>query len=142
MPSRARGSFGVVAVNLPPPARRPIRAPECAKGRDQVPAPATNLPAEGGVRQEWWAGGGGVEGQAELEAGAAAGRGGVGQEQLTVLVVGETTGDVEAEADPPARRVAPESSWVKRSKMRSRSGAGTPGSGVLHGEHGQRPVTG
>src|SRR6266508_4467978 len=28
---------------------------------------------------------------------------------------------------PPARRVAPESSWVNRSKMRSRSGRGTPG---------------
>src|SRR5215218_4738930 len=75
MPSRARGSFGVVAVNLHLP-RDGQQGPECAKGRDQAPAPATNLPAEGRVRQDGLAGGPVDEGRVELEAGALAGRGG------------------------------------------------------------------
>jgi hypothetical protein len=64
-----------------------------------VPAPATNLPAGRRIRQD--AGGAPLgQGEAQLEAGAPAGRGGVGDEQLPALGLAELAGDVEAEADP------------------------------------------
>ena len=40
------------------------------------------------------------QGQEQLEAGALAGQGGIGQQQLPALGVGQPAGDVQPQADP------------------------------------------
>src|SRR4029453_9201493 len=122
------------------------RSPECAKGRDQVPAPAPNLPSGRRVRYRVrvGAGGGGDrgQGQAELEAGAGAAEGGVTDDQLPVLGAGQLAGNVEAGADPAG---PPGGAGVELGEALEDAlavGRLDPGAGVLDGQHGPGAVAG
>src|SRR4029450_10014433 len=76
-------------------------------------------------------------GQAQLEAGPLAGRGGVGEQQLSALGVGQLAGDVQAETDPAGQPGRPRVELGEALEDALALGRRDPGAAVLHGEDGQ-----
>src|SRR5215216_4909588 len=96
-------------------------SPECAKGRDEVPAPRPIYRLDAAYARATGGRLGSARGRRSSKRAPRPGGTGSARTSSPPWPLASWRAMYRPRPTPPARRVAPESSWVKRSKMRSRS---------------------